>query len=79
MNDTHALDRTRQLLATLEVRDLMYRMRRTDAAPDDDALADWTAPAWFCIGYAAVLGVACWIAFTPTGRTAFNALRGWLA
>ena len=79
MNLSHELDRTGQLRAALEVEVLLYRMRRTDAKPDADALADWTAPAWFCIGYAAVLGLACWIAFTPSGRAAFNALRGWLA
>ena len=79
MNATHEHDPNCQLCTDMEVRDLMYRMRRTDAVPDDDALSDWTAPAWFCIGYAAVLGVACWIAFTPTGRDAFNALRGLLA
>ncbi len=79
MNLTRELDRTRQRIATLHVSDLMYRMRRTDAAPDDDGLAGWTAPAWFCIGYAAVLGIVCWIALTPSGRAAFNALRGLLA
>ena len=79
MNLSHEIDRNRQLCAALEVDALMHRMRRTDAAPDDDDLVDWTATAWFCIGYAAVMGLACWIAFTPSGRAAFNALRGMLA
>ena len=79
MNLSHELDRTGHMCAALEVDALLHRMRRTDAAPDDDELADWTAPAWFCTGYAAVLGLACWIAFTPTGRAALNALRGMLA
>ena len=79
MNHTHELDRNRQLCAALEVDALMYRNRRTDAAPDDDDLAEWGVAARFCTGYAAVMGVACWVAFTPTGRAALNALRGMLA
>ena len=79
MKLTHELDRNRQLCAALEVDALLHRIRRTDAAPDDDDLAEWAALAWFCAGYAAVLGMACWIAFTPSGRAAFNALRGLLA
>ena len=79
MNLTHELDRNRQLCAALEVDALLHRMRRTDAAPDDAQRAEWVALACFCAGYAAVMGMACWIAFTPSGRAAFNALRGLLA
>ena len=62
MNDTSALDRTRQLLATMEVRDLMYRMRRTDAAPDDDDLQTWHDAAPFLIS----MVVGLWIAVGVT-------------
>lgn len=79
MNLAHELDRNRQLCAAAEVDALLYRNRRTDAEPDDDDLAEWGVAAWFCICYAAVLGLVCWIAFTPSGRAAFNALRGILA
>ena len=77
--NAHELDRTGHMCAALEVDSLLHRNRRTDAAPDDDDLAEWGVAAWFCTGYAAVMGLVCWIAFTPTGRDAFNALREWLA
>ena len=72
-------DRAARIHAEMVVAEMMARFRRADDVPDDDDLAEWGVVAWFCIRYAAVMAVFCWVAFTPTGRAAFNALRSLLA
>ncbi len=62
MNLSHELDRNGQLCAALEVDALMYRNRRTDAAPDDDGPQSWHDAAPFLISM--VIGL--WIAVGVT-------------
>ena len=62
MNATHEHDPNCQLCADMEVGELMYQMRRTDAAPDDDALQSWHDAAPFLIS----MVVGLWIAVGVT-------------